>query len=185
MKYLFVLPLFLIAFSGLAQKKGANIYSISYGHGNGEIRPFAALAKSNGTNSKGPVNLFGLNYYGGIGKHAYIETGISLLTHRYTFKEFGSPEPKPIVNKSYNAFFIPFKIRFDIAKFFFISGGLSADFNVKGGSSLGAGIGAGVQYYHKKGYGIFIYPQTNVHDLAIGLVERNISFGLAYRIPRR
>jgi hypothetical protein len=50
---------------------------------------------------------------------------------------------------------------------------------------VGFGIGAGAQYYFKNKYGIFIYPQTNIHSLAVGLAEEHVTFGLAYRILKK
>lgn len=189
MKYLIVLPLALLclSFTALAQKQKTRTFVISYGHGKGKIAPALAVTKASGANSSGPLKLIELNFYQSIGRHSYIETGISFLDHQYTFTKFDYT-PQPAIKQFYRAIYIPLKIRFDVAKYFFISGGLSTEFKTskgsKDGNALGAGIGAGLQYYHQNKYGIFIYPQINVHSLDIGLIERHISFGLAYRIPR-
>lgn len=199
MKYLFVLPLFLIAFSGLAQK-GSHTFSTSYGTGKGEIKMLLGIAESDGGYYTGKsVNTIGLNYFGGITHHLFIETGLIWLQHQSTKTTYNIPTSptmpitKTTTDISLNVITIPLKLRVEFAKYFFISGGIMRDFplgktakNHIHPNAFGVGIGGGVQYLHHNKFGIFIYPQVNIHELfESGIVENNVTFGLAYRIPRR
>lgn len=169
----------------LAQaQKGTATFSISYGNGKGQIKPLMAKAEMLGRYDEGSVHTFDIGLAGMISKHTAIEIGISRLNHRYVFTKFDYPSLQQSETRSVNTVVFPIKLRVDILKYFFISGGFLLNAEVGKGRQidLGVGIGAGVQYYFKNKYGVFIYPQTNIHTLTIGLLENHVAFGLAYRI---
>lgn len=184
MKINYVTILLLFPFFVFAQK-GTQTYSVSYGFGDGKIRPIIAMAKMSGSYTAGNVKTFGINLNHGIGKHTTFETGFIALKHNYTYTEYHFP-PEPVVaDKTNTSIIIPLKLKIDILKYLFISGGMLADISLNGeGTNLGFGIGAGVQYYYRNKYGFFIYPQANVHTVEVGLAESHIAFGLAYRIKK-
>ena len=189
-----LLTLLFILFGVFAQaQKGTTTYSISYGEGNGQLRGVIAMAKRFDSTSEGPVKFFDFNYNIGKRKHAALETGISLLKHDFTYKLWDSGSMSSTVSeRSIYSLIVPLKLRTDILKYFFISGGFLAHINIEDGgqrtlgigSSLGIGLGAGIQYFHKEKYGVFIYPQVNVHSLGFGLIEQHTSFGISYRIHK-
>ena len=192
MKRIIILPLLLIACFVQAQK-GTNTYAISYGEGYGQLRSVIAMAKRFDSTSEGPVSFYDFNYNIGKRKHAALETGISLLKHDFTYRLWDSGSMSSTVSeRSIYSLIVPLKLRTDILKYFFISGGFLAHLNIEDGgqktlgigSSLGIGLGAGIQYFHKEKYGVFIYPQVNVHSLGFGLMEQHTSFGISYRIHK-
>jgi len=186
MKIIWIALFLLFALDAQAQK-GTTTLSASYGIGNGTIRPIVGVAKMAGSYTKGDVDVLGINYNFGFKKHKSFETGFLFLRHNYTYTEFGFPGAISVTDKTNTSLLIPAKLRFNILKYFFISGGFLADINLANGDghSLGLGVGAGLQYYHKNKYGIFIYPQANLHTLGIGLAESHVSFGLSYRLVKK
>lgn len=183
MKYALLLLLLLAAYTVQAQK-GNTTFSVSYGGGNGQRKPLLAKAELLGSSSEGPIRAFDVGAYRMIGKHVSLETGISLLNHKFKYTLWDQPGRIPIT-RSVNTLILPIKLRVDILKYLFISTGvlLNTDLGEHDEVDIGFGIGAGVQYYFKNKYGIFIYPQTNLHTITIGLKESHTAFGLAYRIP--
>ncbi len=182
-----ILTLLFILVGVIAQaQKGTTTFSISYGEGKGQIKPILAKAEMLGRYDEGDVRTFDVGLSGKVSKHTALEIGVSVLNHRYLFTTY-EPRFQKSENRSVNTLVFPIKLRVDILKYFFVGGGifLSAELDRGRGRAvdLGVGIGAGVQYYFKNKYGIFIYPQTNIHTLSIGLQENHTSFGLAYRIP--
>ena len=185
MKYIYTLLLIMSPVLLIAQK-GSQTFLVSYGFGNGQIKPILAMAKMSGSYAEGSVKTYGINFNEGIGKHASLETGIIALKHNYTYKEFRFPPVSTVSDQTKTSLIIPLKIKINILKYLFISGGMLLDVNLNGkGSTIGFGIGAGAQYYYKNKYGIFIYPQANVHSIEIGLAESHIAVGLAYRIQKK
>ncbi len=191
MKSIIILPLLLVAFLAKAQK-GTNTYAISYGEGKGQIKGVIGMAKRFDSTSEGPVNFFDFSYTIGKRKHSGIETGVSLMKHDFTYSILDTKSfTTTITPRSIYSLIVPLKLRTDIFKYFFISGGFLAHINIGDGgieslgigSSLGIGIGGGIQYVHKEKYGIFVYPQVNVHSIDFGLLEQHTSFGISYRIP--
>jgi hypothetical protein len=185
MKYIVMLLLLSYTISAQAQK-GTTTFSVSYGDGKGQIRPLLAKAEMTGSYSEGTIRTFDFGLSGMLSDYAALEIGVSILNHRYQYTKYDFPNGlQSPVNKSVNTLVFPLKLKFDILKYFFVSGGilLNADLGVHDEIDIGFGIGAGVQYYFKNKYGFFIYPQTNVHTIAIGLSENHVAFGLAYRIP--
>jgi hypothetical protein len=159
---------------------------INYGQGNGQIKPILSVAKMSGQYAKGDVSLLGFNYLIGTGKHNAFETGIIIQKHDFVYSYFGNPPNTIITDNTITSVILPLKLRFNILKYFFISGGMLADISLNGeGHKLGFGIGAGIQYYRKNKYGIFIYPQANIHTIGIGLAESHISAGLAHRFQKK
>lgn len=185
MKSLFILSLALLAFSVKAQK-GTTTFSVSYGSGKGQLKPIMAKAEMTGRFDEGPIRSLEINLAGKVNKNATVEIGISVLNHRYLFTSFDYPGLQRSENRSANILLFPIRLRVDILKYFFISGGflLNAEPGKSYQADLGVGIGAGVQYYFKKKYGIFIYPQTNIHSLTIGLAENHVAYGIAYRLTK-
>lgn len=182
----FLIVLFL-SFAFLAQaQKGTVTFSISYGHGKGEIKPLMAKAEMSGRFDEGPVHSFDMSLAGMISKHTSVEIGVSTLNHRYLFTSFDYLNLQQSETRSVNTLIFPIKLRVDILKYFFIGGGflLNAELGRARKLDLGVGIGAGVQYYFKNKYGVFIYPQTNIHSLAVGLAEQHITYGISYRIHK-
>lgn len=165
-------------------QKGTTTVLLSYGDGKGQIKPLMAKAEMLGRYDEGDVRTFDVGLAGKVSKHTALEIGVSVLNHRYLFTTY-EPRFQKSENRSVNTLVFPIKLRVDILKYFFVGGGifLSAELDRGYAVDLGVGIGAGVQYYFKNKYGIFIYPQTNVHRLTIGLLENHVAFGLAYRIP--
>ncbi|MES2651420.1 MAG: hypothetical protein V4663_06760 [Bacteroidota bacterium] len=182
-----LLALFLL-FPVLAQaQRGRNSISVSYGTGRGQIKPILGTVSE--TTKASSIHALGLNYNVGINKCGIFETGAMLLRHTYQFSYSNAgPLGSQITNskKNLTALVLPLKLRFDMLKYFFISGGPFIDVDITKGikPSLGVGIGVGAQYYYKNKYGIFIYPQTNLHTLDIGLTEQHITYGISYRIHK-
>lgn len=182
MKNIFLLLLLCSAYYARAQK-GTTTFSISYGEGKGQIKAMLAKVEFLGFSSEGPTRTLDIGASGMIGKHAALDIGVSLLNHRYQYTLWDRPGRTP-VNKSTTIFVFPLKLKVDILRYLFISGGFLL--NAEMGSyrpDLGVSIGAGVQYYFNNKVGIFIYPQTNIHSITVGLKESHTAFGLAYRIP--
>jgi len=180
-----ILIVFLLSFVFFAHaQKGSGTFSASYGIGKGQVKTQLAKAEMLGIYAEGDVRTFDLNLAGAISKSTAIEIGVRVLNHQYQFTSFDFSRKIVTENRSVNTMVFPIKLRVDILKYFFISGGilLSADIGRSRQVDLGAGIGAGVQYYFKNKYGFFIHPQTNVHTLIIGLSESHIAFGVSYRI---
>ncbi len=169
-------------------QKGSTTFLISHGEGNGQRKPIAAKAELNGYSSEGSIKTFDVGVSHMLGKHAALETGVTILNHHYQYTLFAMPS-QVLVDKSANTIIIPIKLKVDILKYFFVSGGFLLNrgigTNDSNGLDVGFGIGAGIQYYHKNKYGVFIYPQANLHTLTIGLSERHIAYGLAYRIQKK
>jgi len=184
MPKLLIMPLLLLSLFVQAQK-GTTAFSVSYGQGKGQIKPIAAKVQLLGNSSEGSIKTFEVGAYRMIGKHVALEIGASILNHRYQYTLLDEPGRKPVY-KSENTFVLPIKLRIAVLKYIFISGGflLNEEFGENDGLGIdiGFGIGAGVQYYFKNKYGVFIYPQTNIHSLTIGLSEQHVAFGLAYKI---
>ena len=183
MNKLFIVLFLSLPFLARAQKGAATI-SASYGNGKGQIKPLLAKAEMLGTYSEGAIRTFDVGLAGSVSKSTAVEIGISVLNHQYQFTSYDFPNKRSTVNKSTSTLVFPIKLRVDILKYFFISGGflLNTTTGQEKGLDVGVGIGAGVQYYFKNKYGFFIYPQTNIHTPTIGLSEQHIAFGLAYRI---
>ena len=182
MKYIFTLLLLSYSFFVHAQK-GTTTFSISYGEGKGQIKAMLAKVEFAGFSSEGPTRSFDIGASGMIGKHTSLDIGVSLLNHRYQYTSWDRPGRTP-VNKSVNTFVFPIKLKVDILKYLFISGGFLLNSDMGGFSpDLGVSIGAGVQYYFNNKYGVFIFPQTNIHSITVGLKESHTAFGIAYRIP--
>lgn len=134
------------------------------------------------------AHTYDVNLVGAISKIASIEIGTTLLNHKYQYTAYDPLKPQIPENRSIHTLVFPVKLRFDILKYLFVSGGfmLHSDIGQQGSDlDLGFSIGAGIQYYFKNKYGVFIYPQRNIHTLTIGLVEEHVAFGLAYRIPNK
>ncbi len=187
MKLIFTMLLLSFSFIVKAQS-GSTTISISYGEGNGQRKPIAAKAELLGFSSKGSIKTFDIGASHMLGKHISLETGFTILNHHYQYTLYDQPGRTP-VDKSANTLLFPIKLKVDILKYLFISGGflLNSSLGSKesNGIDVGFGIGAGLQYYHKNKYGIYIYPQANVHTLSIGLSEHHIAAGLAYRFQKK
>lgn len=186
MKLLFTVLFLLLSLLVKAQI-GSTTLSFSYGKGQGQRKPIAAKAELLGFSSKGSIKTFDVGASHMLGKHTSLETGVTILNHRYQYTLYDKPG-RTSVAKAANTLVIPIKLKVNILKYFFISGGFllnsSLRSNDSNGLDVGFGIGAGVQYYFQNKYGIFIYPQTNVHTLTIGLSEQHIAAGLAYRFQK-
>ena len=181
-----LLTLSFILFGVFAEaQKGTTTFSLSYGKGKGQIKTLLAKADMLGRYDEGAIRSFDLGLAGMVSKHTAVEIGLSVLNHRYLFTKFDYPGLQQAETRSENTLVFPIKLRVDILKYFFVGGGflLVTEFGSERPVDLGVSIGAGVQYYFKNKYGVFIYPQTNIHTLTIGLLENHTSFGLAYRIP--
>ncbi len=182
----FLIVLFL-SLSILAQaQKGVTTFSISYGHGKGEIGPTIGVAKMSESYSKGPIKTVDFNLNRAVGKSTSIETGFSILKHRYDYRRFDPPNSNPPENRLLKTLVIPIKLKVDILNYFFIGGGflLNAEIGENPRLQAGFGIGAGAQYFYKNKYGVFIYPQVNIHNTTVGLAEHHIAYGLAYRFHK-
>ena len=183
MKNILLTLLFILVGVFAQAQKGTTTFSISYGEGKGQRKPILAKVDPSGLSSEGPIKTFEVGASGMIGKYTSLDIGVSLLNHRYQYTQLDRPGRTP-VDKSLNTFVFPIKLKVDILKYIFISGGILLNSDMGGYQvDLGFGIGAGVQYYYRNRFGIFIYPQTNIHSLAVGLSEEHVAFGLAYRIP--
>lgn len=187
MKLLFTI--LLLSFSLLVKaQNGSTTISISYGKGQGQRKPIAAKVELNGYSSEGSVKTFNVGVSHMLGKHTALETGVTILNHQYQYTLSDNPT-RTSVAKLANTLVLPVKLKVDLFKYFFISGGFllnsSLGSNESNGLDVGFGIGMGVQYYFKNKYGIFIYPQANVHTLTIGLSERHVATGFAYRFQKK
>ncbi|RZL11886.1 MAG: porin family protein [Pedobacter sp.] len=122
-----------------------------------------------------------------------IETGLGFSSIK--FRSYGAPGINvPTRDHDVNILSVPLKIRYNIGKFVFFSGGGIIDLDVKNTdginslSGFGLTAGAGLKYDLKSGPGIFINPQLTSHALIPFTSEKNIlkllnasvSFGLSY-----
>lgn len=197
MKKLLTLSMILFCFFTKAQTR-SKTFAITYGLGNGDLTNYSTNKVGYMNSKKGKlIRIFGLNYFDEIGKNLFVETGFSILKYDYTFTSWGMGGPgisSSSSEQSLKSLSIPLKLRFEFGKYFFLNGGLIGDIGlsktqqgVSDISGLGLGLGLGLQYYHNNKIGVFINPQINAHGLlgfgsAIGIFERNITVGLAYRI---
>ncbi|MES2417451.1 MAG: outer membrane beta-barrel protein [Bacteroidota bacterium] len=190
MKYLFTLFLLLFAFFCMAQKT-ANTFLLTYGSGKGDIAHYGKIDGNLTTEHQKSLNSFGINYHEGLNKHLFIETGLIYINYKYT-TTFNYPNlPQTETNNTLKLLNLPIKIRLEFAKLFFLNAGLLMDINLDQSdlaieSGVGATAGLGVQYYYKNRFGLTINPQANLHGLITGegLIETNVTFGLAYRINK-
>lgn len=177
--------LFLLISAFANAQKGTNTFMVSYGLGNGQIKPIAAKVELHAFSSEGTVRSFDIAASHMISNQAALEVGVTILNHRYQYRVIDKPGQIP-VDKSITKLVTPVKLKVDVLKYFFISGGFLLNWNLstneQHGVDVGFGIGAGAQYYFRNKYGIFIFPQTNIHSLTYGLSEKHVAFGLAYRI---
>lgn len=191
-RFLFV-PLILSCLFSFAQKKSST-FVLSYGSGNGSVAHYRKVDGSITTNKNKSLNIFGINYHESINKYFFIETGLAYINYKYTstYHYPGTSETSTL-NKL-ELINLPIKIRLEFAKFFFLNTGLLMDLNLDQMGSYNSGIksglgvtaGFGMQYYYKNKFGVTINPQANLHGLitGYGLMESNITFGLAYRIVK-
>ncbi|MGF1926281.1 MAG: hypothetical protein ACQUHE_19065, partial [Bacteroidia bacterium] len=139
--------LFVILFlsSGLAQaQKGNAVVSISYGDGRGQIKPLLAKAEMLGRYDEGSIRTFDVGLAGMMSKYASLQIGVSVINHRYLFTDFQFLNTQVAVSRSVNTLAFPIKLRFDILKYLFVSGGflLNADLGKGQQTDVGVGIGA-------------------------------------------
>lgn len=187
MKILFTI-LFLFFSLFVNAQRGSTTISISYGDGSGQRKEIGARAELLGYSSKGPIKTFDLGFSHQLGKFTTVETGVAILNHRYQYTLFFVPNRIP-VDKSVNTLIFPVKLKVDLFKYIFVSGGFVLNREIGANESneldFGFGIGAGLQYYFKNKLGVFIYAQANIHTISIGLSEQHVSAGLAYRFQKK
>lgn len=184
MKKLLTLLFFLICSFTQAQK--IDRIALSYGFGNGNFGSFLKGGSGNSYAQKS-LNIFGLNYFHGLTKHLVFETGLQLIHYDYITTYI---KGNPPTNNTLNIISIPLKFRLEAGEILFFNGGFSADMNKgrqNGIGGLGAGIGIGLQFKIIDDISLYVNPQANIHS-AIPIrslfVEKNIAFGLAYRINK-
>lgn len=198
MKKLLSLAFLLFSLLANAQNR-SKTFGITYGIGNGDITDYSTKKmEGNMRSDEGKsTQIFGLNYFDEVGRNLFIETGLSILKHDYTFTTWTrslSGFATTSSEHSLKSLSIPLKLRFEFGKYFFLNGGLITDIgltktqeDLNDISGMGLGLGLGIQYYHNNKIGVFLNPQINAHGLlgfgnTTGIFERNITFGLAYRI---
>lgn len=196
MKYLFTLLIISTSFLAQSQDKRTG-FSTFFVTGTGEITRFFKQPLGGGTTDGNSLNSIGLNYFTETARNFFLETGIQYLKYNYTQTPAftGSHTPSPASN-TLHLISIPVKVRYEFAKLFFLNGGLYTDMEVGNRqktytfSGIGAGIGAGVQYYFTNKIGIYANPQLGLRNLLsfstqnqkASLLDASISFGLAYRL---
>ena len=182
MKFISILLFLSSSFFAQAQK-GTTTFSISYGEGKGQRKAMLAKVEFLGFSSEGPTRTLDIGASGMISKHTSLAIGVSFLNHRYQYTPWDTPG-QTTFTKSVNTFVFPIKLQVDILRYLFISGGFLLNSEMGGyRPDFGVSIGAGMQYYFNNRFGIFIYPQTNIHSITVGLKESHTAFGLGYRIP--
>lgn len=196
MKYLFTLLIISTCFLAQSQDKRTGI-SAFFVAGTGEITHLSKQPLGGGTTNGSALNSIGLNYFTETARNLFLETGIQYLKHNYTqtptFTGLSTPAPAP---NTLHLISIPVKVRYEFAKLFFLNSGLYADIEVGNKqetytfSGIGAGIGAGVQYYFTNKIGIYANPQLGLRNLLsfstqnekASLLDASIAFGLAYHL---
>ncbi len=192
MKNYLILPLLFLTLLTQAQEKRKNL-SLHYGLGNGSLFTFEKM--DGGGNREGnSLTNFGLNYsYELRSKNLFLETGFEHLTYKYTLSSFYPPSPPKSWDYTATLISFPVKLRYEAGKYFFFNGNLYLDIDVSKGtgrglSGIGTGLGAGLQYYFKNKFGVYVNPQLELRNLAsfsgspYKLASTQIAFGLTYRI---
>lgn len=190
--------LFLLSSVFANAQNRSKTFAMSYGIGNGDITRYSTSKVGRMSSEEGKsLHIFGLNYFDEVGKNLFVETGLSLLKHDYTYTSIRLEQSGFVSSSSEHtikSIVIPLKLRFEFGKYFFLNGGLLAGIGLEKTqedipdlSGIGFGLGVGLQYYYQNKIGIFVNPQVNAHGLlglgnTTGLLERNVTFGLAYRI---
>jgi hypothetical protein len=191
MKYLYLLPLILISFFCQAQNNRQFI-AISYGIGDGQ-KGYYRSAPGIGAMEGKSLNIFGVNYCIETNKNLFLETGIQYVDHKYIARSSQPPFTQTFPGK-FKFINIPVKLRFEFAKIFFLNGGVLGDLYLKENEyeenyvGMGLGLGGGVQFHLKNKISVYVNPQVNFHQIITiprdnaALTEKNVTFGLAYRI---
>lgn len=191
MRYLYFLPLILFTFFCQAQNN-KQFLAISYGIGDGQIG-YKPGYVGGGAHEGKSLNIFGVNYLLETARNLFLETGIQYIDHQYIARSSQPPftQTFPGELKIIN---VPVKLRFEFAKIFFVNSGILADLYLKENQydkryiGMGAGLGIGLQLHFKKKILVYANPQLNLHQLINipknGKIfgEKNVAFGLAYRL---
>lgn len=184
MKKLLTLSFILTCFFAQAQK--IDRIALSYGFGNGNFGSFLKGGSGNSYSQKS-LNIFGLNYWNGLTKHLIFETGMHLIRYDYVTTYIKGSPP---TNNTLNIISIPLKFRLEAGEILFFNGGFSADVSKgrqNGIGGVGAGIGIGLQLKIIDDISLYVNPQANIHSvipIRSLFAEKNIAFGLAYRINK-
>ncbi|MCY1528655.1 hypothetical protein D9M68_637690 [compost metagenome] len=143
------------------------------------------------------LNNIGLNYFTETVKNLFLETGVQYFSHNFTHTpSFTGTYSLPPISNTLHIISVPVKVRYEFAKLFFLNGGLYADMEVgntqksRNFSGIGAGIGAGMQYYFTNKVGIAVNPQLGLRNILsfsansqkASLLDASVALGLVYRL---
>lgn len=170
---------------------------ISAGFGQGD---FIKLTKELGPYSYHGKSLskYGIHYWYMFERGVVLETGVHYLSQKLDVEHntFQNPEPNEVFAHKYDLVCVPIGFKVNFLKYLFWNGAALLDFEVEnsGGisdqSALGVNLGVGANYFFKNSIGIFVNPQIAYRGLYYfnnqngrqRYIERNISFGLAYKL---
>ncbi|TCC98033.1 outer membrane beta-barrel protein [Pedobacter psychroterrae] len=169
---------------------------ISYGFGQGDFVQLTKVLVSPSYEGES-VSKYGIQYAYDL-NGVQLETGLHYLIQdvdlEFTSSPNGTQIPKVITPHQFKLLSIPVGFRVNFLKYLFFNGAALIDIEVentgvRNQSALGGSVGVGANYFFKNNIGIFVNPQIahralryfkeNSHQK---YVERNISFGLAYKL---
>jgi hypothetical protein len=199
MKYLFVLPLILLSIFCQGQEK-INSIGINYGIGGGSIGNSHSRNAVGGVGNDGKsVAIIGISYWHGFNQKIQLETGVQYLKHNYTIHyPFFPQNTKSPTDHALKLISVPIKVKYDIWKYIFFSGGLYVDIDISKSaryayignfSGIGAGAGIGFQYPFSNGLGLYVNPQVDLRNVISFSRDNNqkalraefVTLGLNYR----
>ncbi len=141
--------------------------------------------------------VFGVNYIYSFNKTLSIETGIEYAEHRIIIEPNLPPnyDVQPY-GASFSLLEIPFYVRADFLKYFFVNTGtfitwhIQPDDSVDSQSGIGTMLGIALKYDFKRGVSLFVNPYIKAHSLIafqksnhqLHLMETGFRFGISYRL---
>ncbi|EOR95408.1 hypothetical protein ADIARSV_1409 [Arcticibacter svalbardensis MN12-7] len=168
---------------------------VSYSFSDGYLHQKELLLGTAGV-SKESTQKFSLHYTYQKSKHIGIESGLSLLTHKFNVTPAPMGQPQVSRAEEIQLLSMPVYVKYTFLNYFYLNGGLSFDLDIKNTaeldnqSGIGLGAGAGAQYFFNNKIGLFVNPQLVFHSLLNfndethprKLYEANVTIGLSYKL---